>query len=666
MNVIQATPLLYIEDHVMETQPKKPETHLTVATPTRSTSSLLPTGRPPLPTISTKSLTTSSLSASITAPPTTNEAPPTINEATPPSSSLPSVTFTHHHRRTHSRGHSVTKVELPLDLEKPHPPDNNQPETQTNPHANVTGEPDTLSENQASDRIHSPPAAGAMSSSRPQSAGSRIKASSSLDGEIDHKRSATAVKPPSPSPQLPRAVASTKEGISRKSSAPPIRLMNLFEPLPGSSQKPVTMETPTSIHTRPYSEIIPSSFNFHTHKPAMSAVGTTPTIATTRNIIPETAPPLTSTPTTKDPSPVTMDTQKPEGEDKDAEGQEEEERGDPCNREDSLDHESADTSVSSIDSTNIIRVPSHPELRVHISPLSKIPSYEESSPIMRARSVSQLQSECEESGEEKHYKRRTYSGSRETVPGYSAAILTKDNPEIRGSLDKLREKGSSTATPPPLSIPRLPISHQNSPIKTERESIRRRISADPERERIHSAPVPRSRNRPRSMIETGSFHHLHYGSIDLGLATSSDCLSQLFWTSVSLMLSDYEVEFSLALRLFGKVTSQLDFWADVTYTRLEAILLKTKWEKFPGVLSLLLKGLTLVSTTNSTRRLLSKLCPHSTRAVLDPSCFSGLPLSIMALLPELILHFDNPTDDCITTATNIAKVTIRYAPIIIY
>ena len=664
MNIIQATPLLYIEDHVIEIQPKKPETHLTVATPTYSTPISLPTGRPPLPTTSIKSLTTSSLSASIAAPPTTNETPPTTNEATPPSASLPSVTFTHHHRRTHSRGHSVTKVELPLDLEKPHPPDNNQPEIQTNPQGNVTGEPDTPSEDQLSDRIHSPPAAGAMSSSRPQSAGSRLKASSSLDGEIDHKRSATAVDPPSP--QLPRAVASAKEGITRKSSAPPIRLMNLFEPLPGSSQKPVTMETPTHFHTRPYSEIIPPSFNFHTHKPAMSAVGTTPTIATTRNIIPEATPPMTSTPTTKDVSPLTTDTQKSEGEDKDVEGQQGEERSNPCNREDSLEHDSADTSVSSIDSTNIIRVPSHPELRVNVSPLSKIPDYEESSPIMRARSVTQLQSECDEGGEEKHYKRRTYSGSRETVPGYSAAILAKDNPQIRGSLDKLREKGSSTAPPPPLSTTRLPLSHQNSPSKIERESIRRRISADPERDRIHSAPGTRGRNRPRSMIETSSFHHLHYGSIDLGLATSSDCLSQLFWTSVSLMLSDYEVEFSLALRLFGKVTSQLDFWVDVTYTRLEAILIKTKWDKFPGVLSLLLKGLTLFSTTNSTRRLLSKLCPHSTRAVFDPSCFSGLPLSIMALLPELVLHFDNPTDDCITTASNIAKVTIIYAPIIIY
>ena len=65
-----------------------------------------------------------------------------------------------------------------------------------------------------------------------------------------------------------------------------------------------------------------------------------------------------------------------------------------------------------------------------------------------------------------------------------------------------------------------------------------------------------SRTRPRSMIETscGMQHHMRELK-----TTPPDILAQLFWTACSLLESDYEDEFLLALKLFSKVRS-CDMW----------------------------------------------------------------------------------------------------------
>jgi hypothetical protein len=158
------------------------------------------------------------------------------------------------------------------------------------------------------------------------------------------------------------------------------------------------------------------------------------------------------------------------------------------------------------------------------------------------------------------------------------------------------------------------------------------------------------------MFETGtSWYNPHHGNIDSGVVAATDVLSQLFWTSLALMLSDYEMEFSLALRLFDKVTCHLDFNSDITYDRLNTIFVSAKWSNFPGVLKVLLKGLTLVSTTQTTRKLVSKLCSHVHRQLFDPTSSCGLPLSVIALLPELVLHFESPTADSMNIASDIAK-----------
>ena len=667
-----------------------------------------------------------------------------------------------HHRRNHSRGQSVTNLqELKGDVvDHTH----QKPEISEPPHVKETTDPTHSQHSEDPLPVaeqpppHSPPAAGAGHYRHGNKM--RLRTSASVDSDnVSHQMDSL---------QLNRVASSARED---RISAPQLKLMNLFEPLPGSGvQKAVSVTEKAGGHShqhgRPYSEVYSNSISVPSNRMSNinpSVSGSLPSIATAKVMAPMNMPTISlpagssgtptqlsvvhtqnnsmTTPTTSSVGPATpsqstsslttpssvittsthgslispqatptideeTSLDSPPGE---AQKDTSSETTPPAkeaipslqeetSREESIGPQmtegggagggavSMDTSGSSVDSTNIVRVPSHPELRT--SPLkthaitNNLYLPPDASPIMRAHSVSQLLqgSEGEEKGEQdKNYKRRSYSGSREMVPSYtstsplsSPSLLSKMPHSIRGSLDKLREKGhtssghisnsvplTQTMTAPPIHhFPPPPLSHQNSPTK---ESLRRKISADPERERAQSAGTSRGKNRPRSMFETGSAHLSlsMIGGSDFSLMAALDMLTQLFWTSVSLMLSDYEIEFSLALRLFDRVTSKLDFKSDFTFTRLEVIRLKSKWEGFPGVLRVLLKGLSLTNTTHSTRRLISKVCPFVRRGVIDPSGSSGLPLCIMALLPELIQHFDNPMDELVSTAFNLAEVRER-------
>lgn len=46
----------------------------------------------------------------------------------------------------------------------------------------------------------------------------------------------------------------------------------------------------------------------------------------------------------------------------------------------------------------------------------------------------------------------------------------------------------------------------------------------------------------------------------------------------------------------------------------------------------------------------------STRPVFDPTRYAGLPLNIMALMPVLVHHFDQPTQFCAKVVSNIQQV----------
>ncbi len=62
----------------------------------------------------------------------------------------------------------------------------------------------------------------------------------------------------------------------------------------------------------------------------------------------------------------------------------------------------------------------------------------------------------------------------------------------------------------------------------------------------------------------------------------------------------------MAQRLLCRVLDHLELSMNDTYERLEALLDKMKWSSFSGVQKLLLKGLTLDSTSEPSREILSR------------------------------------------------------------
>lgn len=84
-------------------------------------------------------------------------------------------------------------------------------------------------------------------------------------------------------------------------------------------------------------------------------------------------------------------------------------------------------------------------------------------------------------------------------------------------------------------------------------------------------------------------------------------LAQLFWLSVSLLESDYEHEFLLALRLLSRVLHRLPLDRPDARDKVEKLQAQLKWPTFPGVHSLLLKVfekyIKCISVINSTLNL---------------------------------------------------------------
>ncbi|KAJ8277121.1 hypothetical protein GJAV_G00071690 [Gymnothorax javanicus] len=136
----------------------------------------------------------------------------------------------------------------------------------------------------------------------------------------------------------------------------------------------------------------------------------------------------------------------------------------------------------------------------------------------------------------------------------------------------------------------------------------------------------------------------------------SNLLATVFWIAASLLESDYEFEYLLALRLLNRLIGQLPLERAESRQRIEAVQQKLCWHGFPGLQQLLLKGFTSASTVELTITLLSKIIPVSQHPLISPSQGTGFPLNILCLLPHLIQHFDSPTPFCKDAADRVARV----------
>ncbi|XP_050300806.1 protein furry isoform X2 [Anthonomus grandis grandis] len=149
----------------------------------------------------------------------------------------------------------------------------------------------------------------------------------------------------------------------------------------------------------------------------------------------------------------------------------------------------------------------------------------------------------------------------------------------------------------------------------------------------------------------------------LGDSASQDdkltILAQLFWLAVSLLESDYEHEFSLAVRLLARVMHRLPLDRPDARDKVEKLQQQLRWNNFPGVHALLLKGCTHPNLYESTIELLSQFTPLLNFLVVDTSQSTAFPMNVIALLPYMLLNYEDANELCIRAAENIAQVSIE-------
>ncbi|XP_072390599.1 protein furry isoform X1 [Diabrotica undecimpunctata] len=136
-------------------------------------------------------------------------------------------------------------------------------------------------------------------------------------------------------------------------------------------------------------------------------------------------------------------------------------------------------------------------------------------------------------------------------------------------------------------------------------------------------------------------------------------LAQLFWLAVSLLESDYEHEFLLAVRLLASVMHRLPLDRPDARDKVEKLQSQLRWNSFPGVHALLLKGCTHPNIYEPVTALLSHFTSLLNFVVVDPSQSIAFPMNVIALLPYMLLNYEDANELCIRAAENIAQVSIE-------
>lgn len=218
------------------------------------------------------------------------------------------------------------------------------------------------------------------------------------------------------------------------------------------------------------------------------------------------------------------------------------------------------------------RAPSHPHLHQTTS-TPHFPQVLSTQPLTKARSIQQLGMDSPSNLEEGP-NQRSYSGDKEDLKllntrqkcrqdvvgktPSSESLLT--NVSSVASLKEKCEVERTVATEAhtvredqvtaqrQMSVDSVPLRYTASPAKSYSDMWRRNSTQIGVRR--DEAGGGRGNVRPRSMVETSTLRPHH--SVEFN-PTPSTLVAQMFWTAVSLLESDFEAEFSMALRLISKV-----------------------------------------------------------------------------------------------------------------
>lgn len=117
----------------------------------------------------------------------------------------------------------------------------------------------------------------------------------------------------------------------------------------------------------------------------------------------------------------------------------------------------------------------------------------------------------------------------------------------------------------------------------------------------------------------------------------ANLLATVFWVAVSLMESDFEFEYQMALRLVHKLLARVPLEQPENRERLDKLQAQLKWSGFSGLQQLLLKGFTSPATNDLTLQLFCQLTPVSRVPVVDIS--QSIGEQIVLFQPYSIRHY---------------------------
>ncbi|XP_030039716.1 protein furry isoform X2 [Manduca sexta] len=130
-------------------------------------------------------------------------------------------------------------------------------------------------------------------------------------------------------------------------------------------------------------------------------------------------------------------------------------------------------------------------------------------------------------------------------------------------------------------------------------------------------------------------------------------LATLFWVGASLLESDYEHEFLLGVRLLARVMARLPLDRPDARERLD----RTQAHTAPSLHALLLKGCTHPNTYEPVVGVLADMIPLLELPVIDPTQSLAFPMTVVALLPYMLLHYEDANELCVRAACHIAQFT---------
>ncbi|CAF0968774.1 unnamed protein product [Adineta ricciae] len=301
-----------------------------------------------------------------------------------------------------------------------------------------------------------------------------------------------------------------------------------------------------------------------------------------------------------------------------------------------------------------------------LSPSKDVTNSHIVNPSILANQIESLQSNTLLPTDRRHHARTFHRRSRDQlaiVVTNSGMATAPTSPRNNNILSSTLTNGHSTTTIcPSLSTTNgfllQPTDQQTNSLRFSPESNRSCSSTTSTLTRSHSAQNVRQQQiffPNHSLNNSVSANTNDVQTLAASIDDAKTVLAQLFWIGICLLESDYEYEFTLAIQLLSTIINKIQLNTSDYIERIMNILKAIKWQQFPGVQALVLKGCTSSITFDSTMTLISCLTNILTLPFIATSK-SSLAINVIALLPYMMYNYDNQHVLCVQAADQIARI----------